>query len=130
MPVSLQNGSELQEGTTRVVFDYVLVQSGGEGDLLLLADAPQRLEGADEDLAVRDRHRRVGQFAGTERIHRQHFVLGIGREHDRLAVRLAAKNADGDAKADLAVGSGEGSPANVRVYLGKNFTGGGEPSTF
>ncbi len=53
-----------------------------------------------------------------------------GNANDRGGVRLAAKNADGDAKADLAVGSGEGSPANVRVYLGKNFTGGGEPSAF
>jgi hypothetical protein len=53
-----------------------------------------------------------------------------GNATDRGGVRLAAKNADGDAKADLVVGSGEGSPANVRVYLGKNFTGTGEPSTF
>jgi hypothetical protein len=28
------------------------------------------------------------------------------------------------------VGSGAGSPAKVRVYLGKNFAGGGEPATF
>ena len=27
-------------------------------------------------------------------------------------------------------GSGEGSPSKVRVYLGKNFTGVGEPGTF
>ena len=53
-----------------------------------------------------------------------------GNANDRGGVRLAAKNADGDAKADLAVGSGEGTPANVRVYLGKNFTGSGEPSAF
>ena len=33
-------------------------------------------------------------------------------------------------KADLVVGSGEGSPAKVRVYLGSNFTGTGEPGTF
>ncbi|MDB5309627.1 MAG: Ribose transport system, periplasmic ribose-binding protein RbsB, partial [Gemmataceae bacterium] len=49
---------------------------------------------------------------------------------DRGGVRVAAVNADGDTKADVAVGSGQGSPANVRVYLGKNFTGTGEPSTF
>lgn len=49
---------------------------------------------------------------------------------DRGGVRLAAKNADGDALADLAVGSGEGSPALARVYLGANFTTTGEPSVF
>jgi len=49
---------------------------------------------------------------------------------DRGGVRLAAKNANGDARADLAAGSGEGSPAKVRVYLGANFTGVGEPTTF
>jgi hypothetical protein len=52
-----------------------------------------------------------------------------GNSGDRGGVRVAAKNADGDAKLDLAVGSGEGSPANARIYLGKNFIGGGEPST-
>lgn len=32
--------------------------------------------------------------------------------------------------ADLAVGSGEGSPANVRVYRGLNFVTNAEPGTF
>ena len=50
--------------------------------------------------------------------------------NDRGGIRLAVKNADGDAKADLAVGSGENSPAKVRIYLGKNFTTTGEPGTF
>lgn len=31
---------------------------------------------------------------------------------------------------DVLVGSGEGSPSRVRAYLGKNFSGGGEPSLF
>ena len=53
-----------------------------------------------------------------------------GNVADRGGVRVASKDADGDSRADLAVGSGEGSAANVRVYLGKNFTGAGEPSVF
>jgi hypothetical protein len=53
-----------------------------------------------------------------------------GNSADRGGVRLATKNADADAKADLAVGSGEDTPANVRIYLGKNFTGTAEPGTF
>src|SRR5262249_35140797 len=53
-----------------------------------------------------------------------------GNTSDRGGVRVATKDADGDAKADLVVGSGEGSPANVRVYLGKDFTSSAEPTTF
>ncbi|QDU19646.1 DUF4394 domain-containing protein [Urbifossiella limnaea] len=53
-----------------------------------------------------------------------------GNVNDRGGVRVAAVDADGDARADVAAGSGEGSPAKVRVYLGANFTGGGEPGTF
>ena len=53
-----------------------------------------------------------------------------GNSNDRGGVRVAVKNADGDARADLAVGSGEGSPANVRVYRGLNFITNGEPGTF
>jgi hypothetical protein len=49
---------------------------------------------------------------------------------DRGGVRVAAGNADGDNKADVSVGSGQGNPARVRVYLGKNFTGVSEPTTF
>jgi hypothetical protein len=54
-----------------------------------------------------------------------------GNSSDRGGVRVAAKDADdGDTRADLVVGSGEGSPANVRIYLGKSFTTTGEPTTF
>jgi hypothetical protein len=53
-----------------------------------------------------------------------------GNQADRGGVRVAAKEADGDTKADLAVGSGEGDPADVRVYLGKSVTGPTEPTTF
>ena len=44
-------------------------------------------------------------------------------------VRVAAKDADGDTKAEVIAGSGEGRPSRVRVYSGKAF-GGGEPSAF
>jgi hypothetical protein len=40
------------------------------------------------------------------------------------------KDADGDARADLVTGSGEGSPSRVRVYPGKNIAPGGEPAGF
>ncbi|MDB5311103.1 MAG: repeat protein, partial [Gemmataceae bacterium] len=53
-----------------------------------------------------------------------------GNVADRGGVRVAAVDADGDNKADVATGSGEGDAARVRVYLGRNFTGAGEPGTF
>ena len=43
--------------------------------------------------------------------------------------RVAAKDFDGDGRADVAVGSGAGSPSRVRLYAGKDFAGGGEPGT-
>jgi hypothetical protein len=49
---------------------------------------------------------------------------------DRGGVRLAVVDADGDNKADLVTGSGEGVPSRVRVYLGKNVTTTAEPATF
>ena len=53
-----------------------------------------------------------------------------GNDTDRGGVRVATKDADGDNRADVVAGSGEGSPANARVYLGKDFTGTAEPTTF
>ncbi|HEX4607113.1 MAG TPA: VCBS repeat-containing protein, partial [Urbifossiella sp.] len=53
-----------------------------------------------------------------------------GNANDRGGARVAAENADGDAEADVAVGSGSGDPGRVRVYLGKNFPASGEPATF
>ena len=44
-------------------------------------------------------------------------------------VRVAVTDADGDSRADVIVGSGEGSTALARVYRGAAF-GGGEPATF
>jgi len=57
-----------------------------------------------------------------------YFVAG--NTTDRGGVRVAATDADGDNRADVAAGSGEGSAARVRAYLGKNFAGAGEPATF
>jgi hypothetical protein len=42
-------------------------------------------------------------------------------------VSVAAVDADGDNKADVAVGSGAGQQSRVKVYLGKDVGGGAEP---
>jgi hypothetical protein len=56
------------------------------------------------------------------------FVAGDAAK--RGGVTVAVSDADGDARGDVAVGSGEGSPARVRAYLGVDFTGTGEPAEF
>ena len=55
------------------------------------------------------------------------FFAG-GGDNGRGGVRVAAKDVDGDNKADVATGSGEGQPSQVRVYPGKNLIPIGEPA--
>jgi len=70
-----------------------------------------------------------GDVAGAQASPVANFFVAANAS-DRGGVRVAAVDADGDGRAELAAGSGEGSPAQVRVYLGKNFTSTGEPATF
>ena len=42
-------------------------------------------------------------------------------------MRVAVKNLDGDARADLVVGSGTGAGSRVTGYLGKTIAAGGTP---
>ena len=42
-------------------------------------------------------------------------------------MRVAVKNLDGDARADLVVGSGTGAGSRVTGYLGKNIVADGTP---
>lgn len=51
-----------------------------------------------------------------------------GDTESRSGVRVATKNVDGDARADVVVGSGGGQPSRVRVYAGKTVTGRTEPA--
>lgn len=71
----------------------------------------------------------AGEVAAAQNSPIANFFVA-NNSSDRGGVRVAAKNADGDARADVATGSGEASPGRVRVYLGSNFTGTGEPATF
>ena len=53
--------------------------------------------------------------------------FAVGGQPGAALVSAAAVNADGDGRADLAVGSGPGQSSLVRVYLGKNLAGTTEP---
>jgi uncharacterized delta-60 repeat protein len=55
--------------------------------------------------------------------------IANGAVGDRGGIRVATTDVDGDNKADVVVGSGEGSTSMVRVYLGKNYSG-SEPKKY
>src|SRR5207248_278372 len=50
-----------------------------------------------------------------------------GDPNNRGGVRVAVKDLDGDARADLVVGSGSGAGSRVTTYLGKNIAPAGAP---
>ena len=69
----------------------------------------------------------AGDVAGAQALPLTNFFVA-GDTGDRGGVRVATKDADGDGKADVVAGSGAGTPGRVRVYLGKNLSGSGEPT--
>jgi hypothetical protein len=71
----------------------------------------------------------AGDVAGAQASPVANFFVA-GNANDRGGARVAVVNADGDNRTDVAAGSGEGSAAKVRVYLGVSFSGGGEPGAF
>ena len=71
----------------------------------------------------------TGNVAGAYTAPIANFFVA-GNSADRGGVRVAMKDADGDTRADVVAGSGEGSPARARIYLGANFTSTTEPTTF
>ena len=69
----------------------------------------------------------AGKFPGFGATPIANFTVG-GQDPAAL-VSVAAVNADGDARADLAVGSGAGQESFVRVYLGRGLSGTAEPTS-
>jgi hypothetical protein len=55
--------------------------------------------------------------------------FAVGGQNPGALVSVSTVNADGDAKADLAVGSGAGQESLVKVYLGKDLSGTTEPAS-
>ena len=71
----------------------------------------------------------AGNVSGAQAAPVGNFFVA-NNSSDRGGVRVAAADLDGDNRADVLAGSGEGSPAKMRVYLGKNVTTSAEPGTF
>jgi uncharacterized delta-60 repeat protein/uncharacterized repeat protein (TIGR01451 family) len=68
-----------------------------------------------------------GKFPGFGATPLANFA--VGGQSPAALVSVAAVNADGDARADLAVGSGAGQPSLVKVYQGTFLSGTTEPTS-
>ncbi|MBN9524457.1 VCBS repeat-containing protein [bacterium] len=68
----------------------------------------------------------AGDVGGAQAAPVANFFVA-GDAADRGGVRVATTDADGDQWAEVVVGSGEGRPGRVRVYLGQSLVGVQEP---
>jgi hypothetical protein len=76
---------------------------------------------------------RVSAFDGQQLLGNvQHQLVNFfaGDVENRGGVRVAAKDLDGDARADLVVGSGAGAGSRVSGYLGADLQLAGGPAAF
>ena len=71
----------------------------------------------------------AGDVAGAQAAPVANFFVA-GDSADRGGVRVAAADANGDHRAEVVAGSGEGAASRARVYLGRNFASAAEPAAF
>ena len=75
---------------------------------------------------------RIIAYSGKDLIANQYVEKANffgGDPNNRGGIHLATRNLDGDARADLIVGTGDGAPSRVNAYLGKNIRLGITPPT-
>ncbi|MBX9628392.1 MAG: FG-GAP-like repeat-containing protein, partial [Gemmataceae bacterium] len=113
--VTLRNGVYLAAGDVDGDGFSELIFGGGPG-------------GAPRVFALSGKLVSAGDVIGAQAAPVSNFFVA-NNSADRGGVRVGAADADGDGRADLLAGSGAGSPARVRVYLGRNVTSAAEPGT-
>jgi hypothetical protein len=110
---ALRNGAFVAAGDVDADGFADLIAGGGPGG------GPRVLIRSGADL--------VGRNSADPRVLANFFA---GNVDNRGGIRVAAKDLDGDAHADLVVGDGTGAGSRVTGYLGKYFAGGGAPEHF
>jgi uncharacterized delta-60 repeat protein len=114
--VNLRNGAFVAAGDVNGDGFAELVFGGGPG-------------GAPRVFALSGQLIAAGNVTGAQAAPVANFFVA-GNADDRGGVRVAVADLDGDNRADLIAGSGEGRPAGLRAYLGANITAAAEPATF
>jgi hypothetical protein len=100
------------------------VNGDGKADLIVTGD---NLLGTGNQVVVFSGADLIaGRFPGAGANPIANF--NVSDQSPTALVAVAAVNADGDGKADVAVGSGAGQPSLVKVYLGKDLSGTTEPA--
>jgi hypothetical protein len=99
------------------------VNGDGRADLIVTGD---NLLGTGNQIVVFSGADLIaGRFPGAGATPLASFA--VSGQSPAALVSVASVNADGDGRADLAVGSGAGQPSAVRVYSGKDLSGSSEP---
>src|SRR5947207_13559283 len=99
----------------------------GDGRADLIATGDNLLGTGNQVVVFSGADLTAGRFPGFGATPIANFAVG-GQDPAAL-VAVATVNADGDGRADLAVGSGAGRPSLVKVYLGKDLSGATEPAS-
>jgi hypothetical protein len=101
------------------------VNGDGRADLIVTGD--NQLGTGNQVTVFSGADLAAGRFPGGGATVLADFIVG-GQPGNAL-LSVAAKNVDGDARADLVVGSGAGQASAVKVYLGKDLSGTTEPAS-
>src|SRR5262249_46524286 len=99
----------------------------GDGRADLVATGDNLLGTGNQVVAFSGADLIAGKFPGFGATPLATFA--VGGQTPAALVSLATVDADGDGRADLAVGSGAGQGSLVRLYLGKDLSGSAEPAS-
>jgi len=124
------SGESLAAGPVRLFADFLAFEPGlrngtyvaagdvnGDGRAEVIAGGGPRVSALDGAALFSNAQVRMADFFA-------------GDTSNRGGARVAVKNLDGDARADLVVGAGTGAGSRVTAYAGKDLAGAAPPEMF